>query len=223
MQTMTPFICAAILFDLDGVLIDSTPCIARHWEEWAAEHGLDIDVVMQHAHGVPCAETMRTVAPELDIADEVRRFTAHEVADTDGVVAIEGAAKLLASLPNGAWAIVTSASRDLARARLTRAGLPIPETMVTVNDVTRGKPAPEPYLRGASLLGFSPEQCIVVEDAPAGVHAGRSAGMRVIGVGSTHALDVLMESGATVAVGRLSSLRVNRGAVDKLLHVDWAN
>lgn len=203
--------CDAILFDLDGVLIDSTSCIVRHWQHWADHHGLPLDRIMQAAHGVRTVETIRLVAPHLDADVEADAFTVREVADTDGVVAIAGAAALLASLPADAWAIVTSGSAALAQARLVRAGLPIPAALVTADDVTQGKPAPEPYLAGARRLGVPVERCIVVEDAPAGVAAGVAAGMRVVGILSTHSREELLAQGALAVAPVLTALRVAAG------------
>ena len=171
---MTQFECDAILFDLDGVLVDSTSCITRHWEGWARRHGLEIAAVMQVAHGFRTVETIRLVAPHLDAEKEAERITAIEVADTEGVEAIEGALSLLEGLPEGAWAIVTSGSQELARARLRRAGLPVPQTIVSGDDVSQGKPAPEPYLVGANRLGKAAEDIVVIEDAPAGIESARS-------------------------------------------------
>lgn len=209
---MTKLDCDAVLFDLDGVLIDSTSCITRHWAAWAYRHGLDLATVMQAAHGVRTIETMRLVAPHLDLEAEAARFTAREVADTDGVVVIDGAARLLSGLPQDAWGIVTSGSNGLARARLARAGLPVPDTLVTADDVRQGKPSPEPYLVGAERLGIPVAGCVVVEDAPAGIEAARAAGMRVIGVASTHPREGLL---GTEAVARqLSDLSISAGAGD---------
>lgn len=198
----------AVLFDLDGVLIDSFSCITRHWAAWASRHGLDFDRVMQAAHGVRTAETMRQVAPHLDAAREAEHFTAHEVADTAGVVAIAGAAPLLASLPANRWAIVTSGGAELAQARLKAAGLPQPPILVTGDDVRLGKPDPEPYWVGAQRLGVAAKRCAVVEDAPAGVLAGKKAGMWVLGVASTHLPDELRESGADLIVEALTHFSV---------------
>jgi sugar-phosphatase len=198
--------CDAVLFDLDGVLIDSTSCIERHWAAWARRHGLDLTTVMQAAHGVRTIETMRLVAPHLDVEAEAARFTACEAADTDDVVVIEGAARLLSCLPHDAWAVVTSGSEGLARARLARGGLPAPKTLVTADDVRLGKPAPEPYLVGAERLGIPVARCVVVEDAPAGIEAARAAGMRVIGVASTHAPKALM--GTVAVTSQLSDLSI---------------
>ena len=170
--------CDAVLFDLDGVLIDSTTCIVRHWKQWAERHDLDLNAVMQVAHGIRTIETIRLVAPHLDAEKEEEQFTVLEVADTEGVVAIEGARRLVENLPKDVWAIVTSGSSELAKARLRRAGLPIPHMLVTADEVTHGKPAPEPYLLGAKRLGFAVERCIVIEDAPAGIEAGEKPGCR---------------------------------------------
>jgi sugar-phosphatase len=213
---MTELECDAILFDLDGVLIDSTSCIARHWEEWARQHGLQIAAVMEVAHGFRTVETIRLVAPHLDAEKEAERFTALEVVDTDGVVATEGASSLLKGLPDDVWAIVTSASTDLAVARLGRAGLPIPQVLVSGDDVRQGKPAPEPYLTGARRLGKAVERCVVIEDAPAGVEAARAAGMRVIGVAATHSREELEYP---VVLDRLSAVRilVGDGGRDRLV------
>jgi sugar-phosphatase len=211
---MTELTCEAILFDLDGVLIDSTSCIARHWQAWARQHGLDMAAVMEVAHGLRTIETMRLVAPHLDAEQEAERFTAMEVVDTEGVVAIEGASRLLEGLPQGAWTIVTSGSRELASARLGRAGLPVPDTLVSGDEVRHGKPAPEPYLVGAKRLGRAAGRCVVLEDAPAGIEAARAAGMRVIGIASTHPRQAL---DCPVVADRLSDLRVVVAAADRLV------
>ena len=203
---MRQLVCDAVLFDLDGVLIDSTGCVTRHWTEWAGRHGLDIAAVMRIAHGLRPVDIMRLVAPHLDIEQEVERFTAAEVADTEGIVVIDGAAELLAALPEDAWAVVTSGSAQLATSRLRHAGLPVPATLVTADDVQRGKPAPDPYLLGAARLGVPVDRCVAVEDAPAGIQAARAAGMRVIGVAATHSPEELCRS--TVVVERLSALCV---------------
>ena len=203
---MESLACDAVLFDLDGVLIDSTSCITRHWKAWAARHGLDLAAVMRAEHGVRTVETMRLVAPHLDVDKEAERFTAGEIADTDGVVVIDGAQKLLAEFPKDAWAVVTSGSAQLATARLVRAGLPVPSVLVTAGDVQRGKPAPDPYLLGAERLGLPVGSCVAVEDSPAGIQAACAAGMRVIGITATHAREELFR--CTVIVDRLSALTV---------------
>jgi len=211
---MTQLECEAVLFDLDGVLIDSTSCIARHWQEWAGRHGLEIEAVMQVAHGLRTVETMRLVAPHLDAEMEAEQFTVIEVADTEGVVAIDGALQLLKSLPPGAWTIVTSAGHDLARARLTRAGLPVPDVFVSGDDVVHGKPAPDPYLEGAKRLGKAVERCVAIEDAPSGIAAAHAAGMRVIGVATTHSRE---ELDCEVVVERLSDLGILASEAEHLL------
>lgn len=218
---MNTLVCDALLFDLDGVLIDSSPAIVRNWQKWADRRHIDVAAIMRVAHGVRSVETIRQVAPHLDAEAEAAWLTMAEVADTEGVTAMAGARALLAALPTDAWTIVTSGSRDLAQARLRAAGLPIPSQIVTADDVTRGKPAPEPYLLGAQRLRLAPARCLVIEDAPAGIQAGRSAGMPVLSIASTHTPDELLATGATVVVPRIADLRVTGPTNGYRLAVQW--
>lgn len=172
--------CSALLFDLDGVLIDSTPAVARVWHRWAVEHGFDPETVVRLAHGRPSRITIHELLPNADIEREDREVERREMEDLDGVVLLPGARQLLNSLPPERWTIATSCTRALAGVRLRAAGLPIPKTMVTASDVKIGKPDPEPFLKAAAKLGFAASDCIVVEDAAAGVRAGKAAGARVI-------------------------------------------
>ncbi|HEY6251978.1 MAG TPA: HAD family hydrolase [Candidatus Angelobacter sp.] len=180
------FTCQAILFDLDGVLADSTLAVERVWRRWAAESKLDPELVMEHAHGRRTIETIRIVAPELDAEEETRKVEEMEIADKEGIIAIPGAPELLRNLPSERFAVVTSATRALAKARLQFAGLFVPANLVGADDVIEGKPSPEPYLKGAALLGFAPADCIVFEDTPAGIESARAAGMRVIALNTTY-------------------------------------
>jgi sugar-phosphatase len=198
--------CQAILFDLDGVLVDSTPAVARVWANWAGAHGLPPEEVIARAHGRRSIETVRELAPQLNAVLENTKVEQLEIEDRDGVVALSGADRLLRSLPEDRLAIVTSATLALAKARLHYAGLPIPKHLVSADDVVQGKPFPEPYLRGAELLGFRPQDCIVFEDAPAGISAAQAAGMLVIALPNTYPADEL--SGATVIVKSLAAIRV---------------
>jgi mannitol-1-/sugar-/sorbitol-6-phosphatase len=198
--------CAAILFDLDGVLVDSLEPVERQWALWARRHHLDPAEVVRAAHGRPSIETIRQLAPHLDPKAEDKIVEQGEISDLDGIRAIAGAADLLARIPPDRWAVVTSCSRDLAATRLRAAGLPLPRTMVSSTDITRGKPDPEAYLKGAAALHFEPRECMVIEDAPPGIRAGKAAGMRVIAVPTTYAMEELGE--ADVLIKRLSDLRV---------------
>jgi mannitol-1-/sugar-/sorbitol-6-phosphatase len=196
---MTAIRCSAVLFDMDGVLIDSTPAVARVWSRWAVEHGFDPETVVHRAHGRPSRTTIRELMPgvtDIDIDREDREVERMEIEDLDGVVLLPGARQLLNALPPNRWTIATSCTRSLAEVRLRAAGLPIPETMVTSSDVKIGKPDPEPYLKAAAKLGFAASDCIVVEDAPAGVIAGKAAGARVIAVLTTMSRGDLAKAGA---------------------------
>jgi len=192
------FICKAILFDLDGVLVDSTQAVERVWRKWAAQHKLDPQLVLEHAHGRRTIETIRIVAPQLDADAETGNVEEMEIADKEGIIAIPGAADLLRSLPSDRFNIVTSATRALASARLRYAGLPVPERLISADDVTEGKPSPEPYLKGAAALRIAPADCVVFEDTPAGVESARASGMRVIALTSTYSADELKAADAVL-------------------------
>src|SRR6185436_1835157 len=143
-------------------------------------HGIDPVSVLAEAHGRRTIDTIRAVAPSLDVEAEARLMEARESTDFDGVTTLPGAVKLLAALPAGSWTVVTSGTRALATGRLTHGGLPIPEQLITADDVERGKPDPQPYLAGARALAVDPAACLVIEDAPAGIEAGKAAGMSVL-------------------------------------------
>jgi sugar-phosphatase len=189
----------ALLFDMDGVLVHSAPAVERVWRFWASSHGLDPAAVVAQAHGRRSIETIRAVAPLLDAEKENIVVEQMEIDDKDGVTALPGAKKLLHSLPANRFALVTSATRPLAVARMGYAGLPVPTNIVTADDVVHGKPSPEPYLKGAALLGFAATGCVVFEDTPAGIVAGRGAGARTIGVLTTYPADALHAVDALVA------------------------
>lgn len=193
---MSEVSCAALLFDLDGVLINSTPAVARVWRRWALEHGFDPDEVVARAHGRPSLTTVREYLPNADHAAENREVERREIEDLEGVVPLPGALDLLASLPEDRWTIVTSCTRPLAEVRIKAAGLPLPKKLITSNDIQHGKPHPEPFLKGASVLGFPANECIVLEDVPAGVRAGKSAAARVIAFTTTVQAGALKEAGA---------------------------
>jgi sugar-phosphatase len=203
---MPNFSCSAILFDLDGVLCDSTRAVDREWREWAARKGVDGDKVMAIAHGVRTIEVIRRVAPHLDAEAEAAAIENHEAHDQWGVVVMPGASELVKTIPSGRWGVVTSGSRLLAANRLRHCGLPVPEVLVTSDDVTNGKPDPEPYLKGAALLGFVPEECLVIEDAPAGIASAKAGGMAVIGMASTYGAERLRDADAVVK--KLADIRL---------------
>lgn len=195
---MVFFNCKAVLFDLDGVLVDSTPCVERHWKEWADKHGYDAKEILKMAHGRRTVETLKLISPDLDAEFEAAKLSAAGVSDLNGVTVMNGARELLASLQAGRWAIVTSGPRGVAQARLTHCGLPVPDVLVTAENMRRGKPDPDGYLAAAERLHCPPEDCIVVEDAPPGIEAALSAGMWVIAVATTHAPEQLQAADAVI-------------------------
>jgi sugar-phosphatase len=198
--------CQAIIFDLDGVLIDSSAVIERSWRRWAEAQGLDGDVVMRVVPGRRMVEAIRLLAPHLDAVEEARRLEAREGPDTLGLVQVPAAAQLTAWLPPRIWAVVTSGTRLTALTRLAYAGVPVPAVLVTADDVTHGKPHPEAYLLAAEQLNVAPVHCLVVEDAPAGIQAARAAGMWVVALATTHARDALAEADAIA--GQLGDIRI---------------
>lgn len=185
-----------MLFDLDGVLVDSTPAVARVWRKWAIEHGFEPEETVRRAHGRPSVETVRELLPDADSEKENQVILRGEIEDTDCVVPLAGTRELLSSLPENQWALVTSCARPLAEVRLKTAGLPLPRNIVTCDDVRRGKPDPEPYVKGAALLGLPPSNCVVFEDAPAGIIAGKAAGALVIALRTTASDSELEDAGA---------------------------
>jgi sugar-phosphatase len=211
---MPIFSCSAILFDLDGVLCDSTRAVEREWREWAARKGVDGDAVMAIAHGVRTVEVIRRVAPHLDAQAEAAAIESHEAIDHRGVVVMPGALDLVKSIPDGRWGVVTSGTRPLATNRLQYCGLPVPEVLVTSDDVTNGKPHPEPYLKGAEKLGLRPAECLVIEDAPAGIRSARAGGLNVIGLASTYAAGKLVEADAVAQ--KLAEIHVRLNGTGQL-------
>jgi sugar-phosphatase len=191
------------------VLIDSNPISERHWQAWAERHGLPYDEIAYIHHGRPTVETMRRVAPHLDVAKEARLKETAEARDTDGLTVYPGVEALLSQLPYDRWAIATSGTRQTATFRLRYVGLPQPTVLVTADDVQRGKPAPDPYLLAAERLGFAPCDCLVVEDAPAGVEAAKAAGARIVAVTTTNPASALSQADAIVL--SISAVQVDLG------------
>jgi sugar-phosphatase len=177
---------AAFLFDADGTLLDSIEAANRVWRRWALSHGLEPESVLRVIHGRRVAESIRLLKPDVDIERESALITAGEIADVEGVVAIKGAREFVSTLPARQWAIVTSAPRALALKRLGAAGIPIPRVLVTAEDVTNGKPAPDCFRYAARLLDVAPERCLVWEDTAAGISSAEAAGAAAVVVSATH-------------------------------------
>jgi sugar-phosphatase len=199
-----------ILFDMDGVLISSIDSVRRCWRRWAKMYGVPNAEEYEVPHGVRAIEIVRSLRPDIDPREGLRVIEDIEVQDVADLQVLPGVKTLLRALPVERWAIVTSSTRRLLLVRLRAAGLPVPERIISADDVERGKPDPEPYRRGAELLGFRTEDCLVVEDAPSGVGAGKAAGCRVLGVLGTHSAAEL--GGADWIVGSLEGLALRVGA-----------
>ena len=200
------FVCKAILFDLDGVLVNSAECVERTWREWSTRHGLNAEQVIAIAHGRRTLETVLAVAPHLDAASEVIALEAREALVAEGVYEIAGARQLVSMVPEDRWAVVTSGTRGIAEFRLKLVEIPIPQVMVCADEISQGKPHPEGYLKAAAGLGFEPRDCIVIEDTPPGIEAAHAAGMRVIAVSTTYPPRQL--AAADSIVDRLDQLKI---------------
>ena len=210
MTAVRSFRCRAILFDLDGVLVDSAECVEKTWREWARRHHLDPDRVIALAHGRRAIETVRLIAPELSADVELAELAASEATTSEGVYEIAGARELLERLPASGWGVVTSGIRSVAEFRLRYTRLPLPTVMVCADEIARGKPDPEGYLTAAARLSRPAADCVVIEDTPAGIESAHAAGMRVVAIATTYPLERL--TGADAAVERLTDLTVvNRG------------
>jgi len=219
---MTKIDCQGVLFDLDGVLVDSTPAVARVWTIWANKHGFDPEETVHKAHGRPSLSTIRELPPGADHEAENALVEQMEVEDVSDVIRLPGAVELLASLPADRWTVVTSCTRTLALVRLRVAGLPVPRQIVTSTDIVHGKPHPEPYLKGAELLRIGSQECVIFEDAPAGIRSGKAANARVIAFQTTERDELLRRAGADWIVKDASAIRVavSNGApgISLLLH-----
>jgi sugar-phosphatase len=177
---------SAILFDLDGVLVDSLLVVERAWRRWAREHDLPAEDLLAVVHGRTAREVIGMFTPHLDAAEQALRVGGYETEHRGELTVLPGARECLSIARQGRWAVVTSGTRALATTRLEVVGLPAPEILITADDVTAGKPDPEPYRRAAAALGVAAEECAVVEDAPMGVLAAKRAGMTVLAVTTTH-------------------------------------
>jgi sugar-phosphatase len=212
--------CKALLFDLDGVLIDSTPAVERVWTVWANERGFVPAEVVQRAHGRPSITTIREYLPNADHNAENLEVERREIADVEGIIPLPGALELLQVLPLSRWAIVTSCTRALAEVRVRAGGLPVPKHFLTSTEVSNGKPHPEPYIKGASMLGLAPEDCVVFEDAPAGIRSGKGAGARVLALRTTAPDEDLRAAGADWIARDCSAVKLTVESDGLLLTID---
>lgn len=183
--------CRGVLFDMDGILISSLGSVERSWTKWARLRGLDPASTVRFAHGRRAIETLALLRPDLDSEAELKVIEDLEIGDNEGLTVLPGVLELLSALPDDCWSVVTSATQRLARARLAAGGIPAPERLVTADQVTRGKPHPEPFAAGAALLGVPAEDCVVFEDSSSGAQAGRAAGCTVVATTFSHPIESL--------------------------------
>jgi mannitol-1-/sugar-/sorbitol-6-phosphatase len=198
--------CKAILFDMDGILISSIGSVERSWTKWALLRGVDPALARKTAHGRRAVETIAKLRPDLDSAAELKVIEEIEIEDNEGMTVLPGVLNLIAALPADRWTVVTSATERLARIRMAAAGISVPPKMVTADQVKRGKPDPEPFLAGAALLGMAPAECVVFEDSPSGVAAGRAAGCTVVATTFSHPAESL--TSAHYLVHDLTAIRI---------------
>jgi len=220
LSDVSVFDARAIVFDLDGVLVDTMPAIRDAWAHWAIDRGLSAAEVLSSLHQT-AAELLAKFAPEADPVSETRAIRARLAALDESVVAFDGSRELLARIPAGRWAIVTSATRQPALDHLKGAQLPAPAVLVSAEDTPRGKPDPAGYLLAASQLHARPAECLAIEDSVAGIRAARDAGMFVVGITNSHAAAELRE--ANLVISTLLELDVNAGPVDgrDAIRVEW--
>jgi sugar-phosphatase len=176
---------------MDGVLVSSLGSVERSWQRWAEEYGVDPALAIRTAHGCRALDTVRFLRPDIDAQAGLKRIEDLEVEDNEGLEILPGVRALLAQLPPRAWTVVTSATERLARVRLKQGGLAVPEHFITADLVENGKPHPEPYQKGAKLLGLRPEDCLVIEDSASGSKAGHAAGCKVLATLFSHSLESL--------------------------------
>jgi len=181
-----------ILFDMDGVLVSSLGSVERSWKTWAEARGIDPVIAIRTAHGRRAIETVRLLRPDLNDVEELKWIEDMEVEDNQGLEILQGVKAILEALPEKYWTVVTSATDRLARARMADGGIPVPAEIITADVVTRGKPDPEPYRRGAELLGLAPRDCLVIEDSASGAKAGHAAGCKVLATLFSHSLESLI-------------------------------
>ena len=208
-----------LLFDMDGVLVSSLGSVERSWTKWAEMRGVDPDLAIRTAHGCRAIETIRKLRPDLDDEAELKVIEDIEVDDNEGLTILAGVALILNALPENLWTVVTSATERLARVRMEHGGISVPARIITAEMVEHGKPHPDPYLRGAELLGRKPAECVVIEDSASGADAGHAAGCKVLATTFSHSMESL--AAADWIIDSLKDLRVTVLPEDEGLELEF--
>ncbi len=210
--------CRGVLFDMDGILISSLGSVERSWTKWAKLRGVDPAYAIGVIHGRRAIDSVRSLRPDLDSEAELRMLEDLECADNQGLQVLPGVLDLLGTLPPQRWTVVTSATERLARVRLAEGGVPVPPRLVTAETVQEGKPDPAPFLAGAALLGFAPQDCVVFEDSASGVQAGRAAGCTVVATTFSHEAEDLMAAHYLVEDLTGITVKADEGGLELRLH-----
>lgn len=199
--------CQGVLFDMDGILVSSLGSVERSWSKWAEFRGVDPELTCRTAHGCRAIDTIGKMRPDLDAEQELKVIEDIEISDNEGLTVLPGVLAMLTALPADRWTVVTSATKKLALVRMAAGGIPAPRKMVSADFVTRGKPHPEPFLTGARVLGFAPQDCVVFEDSASGAQAGRAAGCTVVATTFSHPVESL--DAAHYIIEDLQGMRLN--------------
>ncbi len=199
---------------MDGVLISSLGSVERSWHRWAQEYGVDPELAIRTAHGCRALDTVRFLRPDIDAMAGFKRIEDLEVEDNEGLEILPGVPEFLSQLPPGSWTVVTSATERLARVRMEHGGIPVPERFITADVVADGKPHPEPYIKGAELLGLAPADCLVIEDAASGARAGHAAGCKVLATLFSHSIESLAAADWIVNSLEDVTLRIHDGIIE---------
>jgi len=206
--------CQGILFDLDGTLVDSWKCVEYAWQSWCFEHGLPYNDLVERFNGTRAIDIVKTLKPELDPEQELAKLNNLELSQAKNISLIPGALEIIKLIPKNKWGIVTSGTQEVAHHKLNYAKIDLPNVLITAEKITQGKPHPQGYLKAASMLNIDPKQCLVFEDAPQGLKAARTAGMKVIALSTTFPASALSEADACIDNYNCINISLDNSQID---------